>query len=300
MRIDEPQFNHNAGMLAFGPDRNLYIALGDGGAANDVGNGHTPGVGNAQDTTNVLGSILRIDPDGNNSANGQYGIPASNPFVGTANVPGEIFANGFRNPFRFSFDGDRLITADVGQNNIEEVDLVTGGGNYGWHLKEGTFRFDPVNGSVSNDLTGLPAGLIDPVLQYDHDEGISIIGGFVARGAGIPELEGKYVFGDFSTGFGSPDGRLFIGDLDTGLIQELLIGPEGSALDLYVKGFGRDEVGNLYLLASDILGPSGTSGRVFRLTAVPEPSGLALIVIGATVVTILRRRRRRDVPCLSA
>ncbi len=209
----------------FGPDKNLYVSLGDGGAANDVADGHTPGTGNGQDTSNVLGTLLRINPDGNNSVNGQYGVPADNPFVGGGGVA-EIYADGFRNPFRFSFDsatGD-LIVADVGQNHIEEIDQVVSGGNYGWHVKEGTFLFDPNTGDVTADSPGLPAGLLDPVAQYDHDEGIAIVGGFVYHGTAIPELIGKYVFGDFSLGFGAPGGRLFYADLATGLIQELTIG----------------------------------------------------------------------------
>ncbi|MGI9515948.1 MAG: PQQ-dependent sugar dehydrogenase, partial [Pirellulaceae bacterium] len=144
MRIDEPQFTHNGGMVAFGPDRMLYISLGDGGNGHDAGMGHGTD-GNGQDPTNVLGTILRIDPLGKNSANGQYGVPADNPFVFGPEVD-EIFAWGLRNPFRFSFDTDpatgmispgttgQLIVADVGQRNIEEVNIVLPGDNLGWRL----------------------------------------------------------------------------------------------------------------------------------------------------------------------
>ena len=145
MRVDKPQFNHNGGELAFGPDKMLYISLGDGGNADDEGAGHVPG-GNAQSLAdgNVLGKVLRIDPHGSNSANGQYGIPEGNPFVGAPGAD-EIWAYGFRNPYRFSFDrkSGRLLVADVGQNDIEEVDDVQAGGNYGWAVKEGTFLFEP-------------------------------------------------------------------------------------------------------------------------------------------------------------
>jgi glucose/arabinose dehydrogenase len=146
LRIDEPQFNHNAGAINFGHDGTLYIALGDGGGRDDEAVGH--GTGNAQDPSNPLGSILRIDPMGSNSANGQYGIPADNPFVGKPGYVEEIYAHGFRNPFRFSFDMERgdLYVGDVGQDDIEEVDVVVAGGNYGWNIKEGSFCFDP-NGS---------------------------------------------------------------------------------------------------------------------------------------------------------
>ena len=154
MRIDQPQANHNGGALAFSPvDGQLYISLGDGGGANDAKGrpndiGHTRPQGNGQDTTNVLGDILRINPlatgAGNLSANGQYRIPTDNPYVGADPGVDEIFASGLRNPFRMSFDaltGD-LIVGDVGQNALEEVNIVTKGGNYGWNLKEGSFLFD--------------------------------------------------------------------------------------------------------------------------------------------------------------
>ncbi|MEQ8662977.1 MAG: PQQ-dependent sugar dehydrogenase, partial [Gammaproteobacteria bacterium] len=144
LRIDNPQFNHNSGMLAFGPDGYLYASVGDGGNADDFGPGHSFPQGNGQDPANVLGSMLRIDVDGNNAANGQYGIPLDNPFVAAQTDPGdeipdEIFATGFRNVFRFSFDEQTgtLVAADVGQGNIEEVNVVVAGGNYGWNLKEG-------------------------------------------------------------------------------------------------------------------------------------------------------------------
>jgi glucose/arabinose dehydrogenase len=274
VRIDEPQFNHNGGMLAFGPDGYLYVSLGDGGAANVKANGHGA-TGNGQNINTVHGSILRIDPvdpvltpDSTDpvSANGKYRIPEDNPFVGTDGLD-EIYAYGFRNPFIFSFDSatGRLIVADVGQDHVEEIDIVVKGSDYGWNLKEGTFRFDPGTGSVSDDLSGLPANLIDPVAQYDHDEGISVIGGFIYRGSAIPELFGKYVFGDFSSGFSAPGGRLFYADLDIGLIRELVISVDDRALDLYVKGFGRDLDGEIYLLASSNLGPYGTGGKVLKI-----------------------------------
>ncbi len=309
MRIDEPQFNHDAGMVAFGPDGNLYISIGDGGAADDNAPGHGL-TGNGQNPTNILGTIVRIDPLGSNSANGQYGIPASNPFVADAGKLDEIYAFGFRNPFRFSFDVDpasgqitggttgNLIVADVGQNVIEEVDIVTAGGNFGWNAKEGSFRFE--NGQVFGDLTGVPAGLIDPVLEYDHDEGISIIGGFVYRGSAIPELVGKYVFGDFSNaGFFTPGGRLFVGDLTTGLIEELTLGLDDRQLGLFVKGFGQDADGELYVLAGTNLGPfrdvTGQGfGQVLRIVPVPEPTTATLL--GLAGLGWIHRRRRSVKP----
>jgi hypothetical protein len=179
----------------------------------------------------------------------------------------EIYAYGFRNPWRFSFHPDTgdLIVGDVGQNDIEEIDIVHAGGNYGWNLKEGTFRFDSATGTVNDDMTALPAGLIDPAAQYDHDDGITVIGGFVYRGSAIPELWGRYVFGDFSSGFFLADGRLLYADLGTGLIQEFTIGVDDRNLGLYVKAFGQDADGELYLLAGTNLGPFGTGGMVLKI-----------------------------------
>jgi len=274
MRIDEPQFNHDGGMVAFGRDGYLYISLGDGGAADDVADGHGA-TGNGQNINTVHGSILRIDPldpmvttgspDGV-SANGSYRVPADNPFVGADGVD-EVFAYGFRNPWRFSFHPDTgdLIVGDVGQNMIEEVDVVHKGGNYGWNLKEGNFRFDPAQGNVSDDLSGLPAGLIDPVAEYDHDDGITVVGGYIYRGSAIPELYGKYVFGDFSSGFFVADGRLLYADLATGLTREFVLGTDDRELGLYVKAFGQDADGELYLLAGTNLGPFGNGGLVLKI-----------------------------------
>ena len=276
MRIDQPQFNHNGGMLAFGPEGYLYVGLGDGGNANDAGPGHGTN-GNGQNVNVVHGKILRIDPvlpaltPGSrdpNSANGAYRIPWDNPFVGIDGVD-EIFAYGFRNPYRFSFDKltGALIVGDVGQGYVEEVDVVRKGGNYGWRIKEGSFLFDP-----TGLLIGLPfadSGLIDPVAQYDHEDGLSIIGGYMYYGAAIPDLRAMYVFADFSRGFLKPDGRLLVANLYTGLIQELLIGADGRSLGLFVKGMGQDPSGEVYVLASTALGPYGTTGVVLKIVPMP-------------------------------
>lgn len=287
LRMDQPQSNHNGAPLVFGPDNYLYFGLGDGGGANDTNaNGHNPTIGNGQDASIYLGKILRIDPNGSNSANGKYGIPATNPFATSGGLK-EIFALGFRNPYAMSFDGNSLLVADVGQNNIEEVDFVESGKNYGWRYKEGTFKFN-LDGTVSSDLTGVPAGLTDPILQYDHDEGISIIGGFVYRGSLLPELTGKYVFGDFSTSFGVPDGRLFYADLGTHEIREFILGPTDSPLNAFVKGIGLDQSGEIYVLTTTNLGPSGTTGVVSRL--VPEPGSTTLFALAGTVLFGRRRR----------
>jgi len=260
LRLDEPQFNHNGGAVNFGPDGRLYISIGDGGQADDEGTGHGPD-GNGQDTTTVLGKLIRIDPLGDNSANGRYGIPADNPFVDDAESLGEIFAYGFRNPFRFSFDmqtGD-LWLADVGQNDIEEVNLVEAGGNFGWNVKEGTFFFDP-NGDGDGFVTAFASGavppdLIDPVAQYDHDEGIAVIGGFVYRGDAIAALQGRYVFADLF-------GRVFHLD-ENDEIREFSF--QDGDLQLSILGFGEDGRGNIYLLANTTGVPFESTGMVLRL-----------------------------------
>ncbi len=278
LRVDEPQFNHNAGALVFDKTGKLLIAFGDGGGADDVDGqpfiggelivGH--GDGNGQDLTNPLGSILRIDPDGYNSANGRYGIPRSNPFVGDKNAVDEIFAYGFRNPYRMSVDSHtgQIWVGDVGQNDIEEVDVVYPGGNYGWNLKEGSFFFDP-NGNDPGFVTdvdpGVPPGLIDPVAEYDHDEGIAIVGGFVYRGRDVKDLGGRYVFGDFARTF-SNDGRLFALD-ENHEIEELRV--RGGGLNASLLGFGEDAKGELYVLTNQTGTPFGDTGVVWRLTEAP-------------------------------
>jgi glucose/arabinose dehydrogenase len=311
--------NHNGGTIAFGPDGYLYLATGDGGNANDVGASHVEPGGNAQNLGVALGKMLRIDPLNPTlnpasadpiSANGQYRIPTTNPFQAAGQVP-EIFAYGFRNPYRYAFDtltGD-LIVADVGQNTIEEIDRVTIGGNYGWAIKEGDFLFDRTTGSVGpapgNRSPGAPAGLIDPIsgplgtLEYDHGDGISITGGFVYRGSDIPQLTGKYVFGDLALHNLPPrvDGRLFYADLQTGQINEFLL-PQfaGGVLPngLTVHGFGQDASGELYAMVTNT--PSnGTGGIVYKLTAaaVPEPT-TATLAVTALALMAARRRRRAD------
>lgn len=269
LRIDQPQFNHDAGAMSFGHDGLLYIALGDGGAGDDQGTGHVAG-GNGQDTTNILGTVIRIDPLGNNSANGQYGNPADNPFIGATGVD-EIYAYGLRNPFRFSFDQltGALWLADAGQNDIEEVDVVNKGDNLGWPVKEGSFLFD-MNGGGSGfvfaDSPGVPAGMVDPVAQYDHDEGVVVIGGFVYRGKHIPPLSGRYVFGEFARTFNN-DGRLFFLD-DSDAIQEFnFVGKAGLGRSLL--GFGQDNEGEIYIMANSTGTPFGQSGVVLKITTSP-------------------------------
>jgi glucose/arabinose dehydrogenase len=282
LQVDQPQFNHNAGTVVFGPtDGYLYISLGDGGGGNDVGLGHTPGIGNSQDITNLLGNILRIDVD----SAAPYTIPPDNPFAGT---PGcdegcdEIFAYGFRNPYRISFDMGgqrRLFAGDAGQLLWEEVSIVTLGGNYGWNIKEGTHCFDPDNPSQSPeecpDTGYLGEPLIDPVIEYANQRqpgglGTTVVGGHVYRGRELPQFRGRYIFGDWSTQFGSGDGSLFVATERKNRLwrmQELLVqGRADGRLGHYVLGFGQDTNGEVYVLTSDSVAPTGESGKVYRLT----------------------------------
>lgn len=290
LRVDQPQSNHNAGHMEFGPDGYLYIAFGDGGGANDTAVGHGA-IGNGQNINTILGSIIRIDPmdpaltsDSPNpaSANGAYRVPADNPFVGADGID-EIFAYGFRNPYRFSFDAlsGALIVPDVGQNRVEEINFVRKGRNYGWNVKEGDFAFDPPTGTVGKVLDD--PKFSDPVVQYDHDDGLSIIGGYTYYGTAVPALWGQYVCGDFSRQFSVPEGRLFVADLFTGQIQELLIGPAGDPLGLFVKGFGQDLDGEVYLLASTTLGPVGDTGIVMKIVA--ARTGFVAVLSGAEAGT---------------
>ena len=280
MRIDQPQFNHKGGQLAFrASDRYLYISLGDGGNANDVGNGHNPTKGNAQDKSTVLGKVLRIDPldpaltTGSPdaiSANGKYRIPHTNPFVFQAGSVDEIFVWGLRNPFRFGFDtnSDRLIIADVGQNNIEEINIGVSGKNYGWNRKEGTFRFNRTDGTIRIDSNPNP-NFTDPVAEYSHFDGIAVIGGYVYRGTQLPLLAGKYVFGDL---FGPEvgNGRLFFTNLQMGVIREFQI-EQNPLVGSFLKGIGRDDTGELYLLIDSNIGPSGQGGKVLKIVGAIRP-----------------------------
>ncbi|HTN08340.1 PQQ-dependent sugar dehydrogenase [Agriterribacter sp.] len=249
----------------------LYIGVGDGGS---VENGYSF---LAQSKEKIWGTILRIDPLGRNSANGQYGIPAHNPFARehTGKIPGEIYAFGFRNPHRISWTRDgKMLACNIGQHHIESVNLVRPGNNYGWPTREGSFVIDP-HGDINN-VYPLPANdsvykITYPVAEFDHDEGVAISGGLEYWGDAIPQLKGKYFFGDI------PSGRLYyinVSDIEQGkqaMIREwsITIGSasatlaqacESSRVDLH---FGRDAQGELYILTK-------ADGKLYKLTSAEQ------------------------------
>lgn len=267
LRIGKPQGNHNGGALAFGRDGYLYFSVGDGGGGGDTGSGHTPEIGNAQDLATLLGKIGRIDVD----AGDPYAIPADNPFVDVADARPEIFALGFRNPWRISFDrvtGD-LYVGDVGQGVREEVDVVTRGGNYGWRIREGLTCYNvaasgqPLDSCAISDGSGRP--LVDPILEYSHTVGVSVIGGYQYRGQRIQSLAGRYVFGDFN---GGGTGLLFSGteNGDSWSFEELALeGFAGGRLGQFIFAFGEGEDGELYILSSASFSPTSDEGSVYKI-----------------------------------
>ena len=286
LEMDDPQSNHNGGTLAFGPDGYLYISIGDGGAADDVAPGHVTdwytanAGGNGQDIdSNLFGNILRI----NVNSGSPYSIPADNPFVGK---PGkdEIYAYGFRNPFRFSFDmgGDhKLLAGDAGQALWEEIDDVKKGGNYGWNVKEGRHCFNAAqDGQVlascpSVDNLGNP--LIDPVIEVNNaanpagGKATTIIGGNVYRGKAINGWDGKYLFGTFSQSSSTSDGELFISQTSNAgewTYDEVSLKSHPNDVGYFLRGFGQDNDGEIYLTVSSMLGPGGNTGKVFKLVPV--------------------------------
>ncbi|HEX5465568.1 MAG TPA: PQQ-dependent sugar dehydrogenase [Candidatus Limnocylindrales bacterium] len=251
LKVAQPFQNHNGGQLAFGPDGDLYVALGDGGSGGDPGN-------RAQDLGVLLGKILRLDVRPGAASGGlAYGIPADNPFAGRTAARAEIWAYGLRNPWRFSFDrstGD-LIIGDVGQGAHEEVDFLPrgrGGQDLGWRIMEGTSCYPPASGCRRTGLTL-------PVATYDHGTGdCAVIGGFVDRGTDQPALAGIYLMGDECSG-------RIRGFVDAAARTAAAAGRQVSApilLDtsLTMSSFGQGDDGNLYVC--DLAG-----GGIYRVVA---------------------------------
>ncbi|WP_347158975.1 PQQ-dependent sugar dehydrogenase [Pontibacter chitinilyticus] len=282
---DHPQLNHNAGTLMFGPDRYLYVSIGDGGGGGDDDLGHVEDWykvndgGNGQDITqNLQGNILRLDVDNGSP----YGVPNDNPFVGKEGLD-EIYAFGFRNPYRFSFDKltGMLIAGDAGQELYEEVDVVVKGGNYGWNVKEGRHCFNtadplhPLSKCPDTDIWGNI--LIDPVIEFGNIEhvagglGVVVVGGYVYRGLNnVLGLGGDYLFGVWSQGDAEKSGAIFASHASANASnwnhRKLSISnTPDHELGHYLLGFGQDNAGELYVLTTDNSGPSGNTGKVYKI-----------------------------------
>jgi len=233
LEVAQPFSSHKGGQLAFGPDGYLYIALGDGGSGGDP-------FGNAQNRSSPLGKILRIDVD-SDSGGRNYGIPTDNPFASnTVGYMEEIYAYGLRNPWKFSFDTVtlQLWAADVGQSQREEIDIIEKGKNYGWNIMEGTLTY----------TAGNQTGLELPIWEYDRDEGIAVIGGFVYRGSELTGLIGSYVYRDY--GLGKIWGLSYNGP---GTATNRLI----NDTNLVISSFGVDQQNELYMCAFD--------GKIYKL-----------------------------------
>ena len=241
LTIEHPYWNHDGGTIAFGPDGFLYVALGDGGAANDP---HEHG----QNLATLLGAVLRIDVD-KRDAGLNYAVPPDNPFVGRRGARGEIWAYGLRNVWRFSFDrktGD-CWAADVGQNLWEEINILRSGGNYGWNVREGLHPFGQKGVGPRPDL-------IDPIWEYHHNTGKSVTGGFVYRGKRIPGLGGHYLYADYVSG------TIWALKYDFDAARVVANRPLADASKFPVLSFGEDGAGELYVLINSAAGKG-----VFRI-----------------------------------
>ena len=253
--IDQPESNHNGGNIAFGPDGFLYAGFGDGGGGGD----QHGSIGNGQSLNTLLGKMLRVDVRGTGAG---YAIPADNPYAanaacvrgaGSAACP-EIWAFGFRNPWRWSFDQPtgELWVADVGQDSWEEVDRIAKGGNYGWRLREGAHCYNPTSGCPQAGEVQQGAAIVDPVTEYDHGVGQAITGGFVYRGALIPAFSGLYVFGDYSSG------RIWTHTPGAANLQKT----EQLQSSANIASFGQGLDGELYVL-------NYATGQILQLQAAP-------------------------------
>jgi glucose/arabinose dehydrogenase len=228
LRIERPFWNHDGGTLCFGPDGYLYVALGDGGAANDPYN-------NGQNLGSLLGKVLRLDVD-RKDAGKNYAVPADNPFVKRQGARPEIWAYGLRNVWRMAFDRKtgKLWASDVGQNLYEEIDHLTAGGNFGWRVREGLHPFGPEGVGPRKDL-------VDPIWEYHHDVGKSLTGGAVYRGKRLPELEGAYLYADYVT---MKVWALWYDESKGRVVANRRIPDPG----VPVMSFGEDERGDAYFM----------------------------------------------------
>jgi glucose/arabinose dehydrogenase len=234
LRIDRPFWNHDGGTICFGPDGYLYLAIGDGGSANDP---HK----NGPNLKTLLAKVLRIDVDHKDPGK-NYAIPKDNPFVDRTDALPEIWAYGFRNIWRMAFDRKtgKLWAGDVGQNLYEEIDIVVKGGNYGWSIREALHPFSEAGVGSRSDL-------IDPIWEYHHDIGKSITGGVVYRGKRLPELEGHYLYADYISG------RIWALHYDEAKKRVVANRPLQGTKDVIVS-FGEDEQGEVYFMAPNVSG----------------------------------------------
>ncbi|MFD2512462.1 PQQ-dependent sugar dehydrogenase [Pontibacter locisalis] len=286
MYVAQPQSNHNAGTLMFGPDGYLYISIGDGGNKNDIGTGHVADWynendgGNGQDIKqNLLGSILRIDVN----SGSPYGIPSDNPFAANQGGMKEIFAYGLRNPYRFSIDKETgmIIAGDAGQVLREEINVIQKGSNYGWNVKEGTLCFNAANNENPlpdcPDQDSLGNKFINPVIEFKNsmsypEEGLGIvgIGGYVYRGDKRAALNGHYLFGVWTQHHDKPAGAVFAAEVagEEGPWQYRKLhfqNRQNNDLGHYLLSFGQDNTGETYVLTTDEHGPVGKTGKVYRI-----------------------------------
>ena len=291
IELDWPSRKHNGGGLAFGPDGFLYIGLGDGGGAHGVGEEVIWSAFDvpanqlywdrlAQDTTSLFGSILRIDVD--NGFPG-YGIPDDNPFVGRPGLD-EVYAYGFRNPYRIAFDGngsgDLLATA-IAETLWEAIYLIDAPGNYGWPIREGTHcvdRMAPRDPPADCPRHGLDGSPIEwPIVEYPNMQvmhpdtkveatgvGTAVVGGRIYRGDAIPELQGKLVFADWSAAFERPSGQLFLAT-PPDRWRDLWSFEKLKELETRIISVAEDAEGELYILTNDEFGPFGKTGKIFKL-----------------------------------
>jgi glucose/arabinose dehydrogenase len=249
LTANKPDGNHDGGCLKFGPDGYLYISFGDGGGQHDK---HGP-TGNGQNLNTLLGKILRIDVNSDST----YVIPKDNPFVGKADAKPEIWAYGFRNPYRFSFDkvSKQLFAGDVGQDLWEEVDIVKKGANYGWKIVEGTHCHNDTNTPTTGCVI---TGITMPITEYSHKEGISVIGGYIYNGQQLPALKNKYFFTDWT-------GPVFYLQKVGSNWQRGKITLQNIPPNLKITGINEDQAGELYVLTNPDTGPGNTKCAVYKI-----------------------------------